>query len=117
MFYQSVVSSSLFYGVVCWGGSIKQRDTQRLDKLIKKAASVIGAEQDSVVSVAERRTLNKLLSIMDNSSHPLHDLVTGQRSMFSERLLSMGCSTDRLWRSFLPRTIRLFNATLGRGRR
>ena len=60
-FYQSVVFSVLFYGVVCWGGSTTQRDTQRLDRLMKKASSVTGAEQDSVVSVADRRTLSKLL--------------------------------------------------------
>lgn len=72
-----MVASALFYGVVCRGGSAKQRDTQKLDKLIKKASSVIGfsAEQDSVVSVADRRAPHKLLSIVDNSSHPLHALV------------------------------------------
>lgn len=112
MFYNSVVASTVFYGVVCWGGNIRQRDTQRLDKLIKKAASVIGASQDFVVSVMERRTLAKLLSIMDNSSHPLHELLLRQRSSFSERLLSLSCSTDRLRKSFLPRAIRLFNASV-----
>lgn len=117
MFYQSVVFSTLFYGVVCWGGSIKQKDTQRLDKLIKKATSVVGAEQESVVSVADRRTISKLLSITDNSCRPLHKLVMGQMSSFSGRLLSLNCSTDRLWRSFLPRAIRLFNTTLERGGR
>lgn len=78
MFSQSVVASAFFYGVECWGGGAKQRDTRRLDKLIKKASSVIGAEQDSVASVADRTTLHKLLSIMDNSSHPLHKLVLGR---------------------------------------
>lgn len=116
LFYQSVVASALFYGVVCWGGNIRQRDTQRLDKLIRKASSVIGADQDSVVSVMERRTLEKLLSVMDNSSHPLHELVMRQRSSFSERLLSLSCSTDRLRKSFLPRAIRLYNSSnYGRG--
>lgn len=98
MFYESVVSGALFFGamVLCvWGEgrSTKLKDTQRLDKLINKATSAIGAEQNSV---AERRILNKLLSIMDNSN-PLHDLVMGQRSLF-----------------FLPMAIRLFNTTLGR---
>lgn len=86
-------------------------------RLIRKASSVIGADQDSVASVADRRTLSKLLSITDNSNHPLHELVEGQRSLFSGRLLSLNCSTDRLRKSFLPRAIRLYNISLGRGGR
>ena len=44
MFYQSVVSSVLFYAVVCWGGNARQRDTVRLDRLIRRAGKVTGAE-------------------------------------------------------------------------
>ncbi|KAI3364558.1 hypothetical protein L3Q82_011340, partial [Scortum barcoo] len=44
MFYQSVVASVLFYTVVCWGGSISKKDTSRLDKLIRRAGSVVGHE-------------------------------------------------------------------------
>ncbi|KAI3377600.1 hypothetical protein L3Q82_008766 [Scortum barcoo] len=72
MFYQSVVASVLFYTVVCWGGSISKKDTSRLDKLIRRAGSVVGTKLDSLVTVAESRTLDKLLDIMDNASHPLH---------------------------------------------
>ncbi|KAI4889895.1 hypothetical protein NFI96_003216 [Prochilodus magdalenae] len=35
MFYRTVVSSCLFYAVVCWGGSIKKRDGICLDKLVR----------------------------------------------------------------------------------
>ncbi|KAI4873665.1 hypothetical protein NFI96_032777, partial [Prochilodus magdalenae] len=96
MFYQTVVASCLFYAVVCWGGSIKKRDEMRLDKLVRRAGSVVGVELDSVVKVAERRTLHKLLSIMDNDGHPLHTIIMDRRSKFSGRLLSQSCSTDRL---------------------
>lgn len=47
MFYQSVVASVLFYAAVCWGGSIRHKDTRRMDKLDKKAGSVIGARLDT----------------------------------------------------------------------
>ncbi|KAI4895043.1 hypothetical protein NFI96_016161 [Prochilodus magdalenae] len=100
MFYQTVVSSCLFYAVVCWGGSIKKRDEMRLDKLVRRAGSVVGVELDSVVKVAERRTLHKLLCIMDDDGHPLHTIIMDRRSKFSGRLLSQSCSTDRLRRSF-----------------
>ncbi|KAI4883525.1 hypothetical protein NFI96_005239 [Prochilodus magdalenae] len=88
MFYQTVVSSCLFYAVVCWGGSIKKRDEMRLDKLVRRAGSVVGVELDSVVKVAERRTLHKLLCILDDDGHPLHTTIMDRRSKFSGRLLT-----------------------------
>lgn len=102
MFYQSVVASVLFYAVVCWGGSSKKRDTGRLDRLVRRAGSVVGTELDSLVTVAERRTLDKLLSILDNTHHPLHDTFTRQRSVFTVRLLSQSSSTNRLKNFRLP---------------
>ncbi len=84
MFYQSVVASILFYTVVCWGGSTSKRDSFRLDKLIRWAGSVVGVKLDSLVTVAEKRTLDKLLDIMDDASHPLHTVIINQRSLFSD---------------------------------
>ena len=103
MFYQSVVASVIFYAVVCWGGSSKKRDSARLDRLVKRAGSV--------VTVAERRTLDKLLSILDNAHHPLHNTFIRQRSVFSGRLLSQSCFYNRLRNSFVPLAIRLYNSS------
>ena len=66
IFYQSVVASALFFAAVCWGGSI----TSRLNKLIKKAGSVIGIKLDPFEAVVERRTLNRLLTIMEDNPPP-----------------------------------------------
>ncbi|KAI3376754.1 hypothetical protein L3Q82_000356 [Scortum barcoo] len=110
MFYQSVVASVLFYTVVCWGGSISKKDTSRLDKLIRRAGSVVGTKLDSLVTVAEARTLDKLLDIMDNASHPLHTVISNQRSLFSERLLLPKCRTNRLKNSFVHQAITLYNS-------
>ena len=117
MFYQSVVASVLFYAVVCWGGSIKKRDAGRLDMLVRRAGAVVGTELDCLTTVAERKTLSRLLTILDNVHHPLHSTVNRQKSIFSGRLLSLSCSSDRLRKSFVPRAIQLYNATQkGRGR-
>ncbi|KAI3373990.1 hypothetical protein L3Q82_022555 [Scortum barcoo] len=82
IFYQSVVASALLYAVVCWGGSLKKKDAARLDKLVRKAGSVVGTELDSLTSVAERRTLNRLLSIIDNPKSS-----TAQRHLQAEEQL------------------------------
>lgn len=112
MFYQTVIASILFYAVVCWGGSIKRRDATQLDKLVRKAGSVVGAELDTLTSVAEKRFLRKILSILDNVHHPLHQTISRQRSSFRDRLLSLPCSIDRLRKLFVPQAIWLFNSSL-----
>ncbi|KAK7883856.1 hypothetical protein WMY93_026979 [Mugilogobius chulae] len=56
MFYQSIVSSVLFYAVVCWGGSARKRDTQKLNRIIRRVGSVVGLGLDSVEKVVEQRT-------------------------------------------------------------
>lgn len=77
---------------------------------------MIGMKLDTLVVVAERRTLDKLLDIIDNVSHPLHTIISTQRSRFSGRLLLPKCRTNRLKDSFVPHAIRLYNSSLG-GRR
>ncbi|KAI4898937.1 hypothetical protein NFI96_007064 [Prochilodus magdalenae] len=108
-FYQSVVASAIFYSVVCWGNSINKTAINKLNKLVKKAGSVIGLKLDTLEVVAEKRTLNKLLAVMDNASHPLHCAVGKQRSTFSGRLRQLRCAKECRFRSFLPTAIRLYN--------
>ncbi|KAI4896520.1 hypothetical protein NFI96_029536, partial [Prochilodus magdalenae] len=108
-FYQSVVASAIFYSVVCWGNSINKTAINKLNKLVKKAGSVIGLKLDTLEVVAEKRTLNKLLAVMNNAFHPLHCAVEKQRSTFSGRLRQLRCAKERRVRSFLPTAIRLYN--------
>src|SRR4029434_10773142 len=108
---QSVVASVLFYAVVCWGGSMKKRDAGRLDTLVRTARALVCEELDCLTSVAKKRTLSSLLTILDNGHHPLHSTLNGQRSIFSGRLLSLSCSSDRLRKSFVPSAIQLYIAT------
>ncbi len=93
-----------------WGSS-RKRDATRLDKLVRKAGWVVGGVLDSLTWVAERRILSKFLSILDNVHHPLHSTIPRQKSTFSDRMLSVSCSTERL-RMLFPQAIRLFNSSL-----
>lgn len=111
MFYQSVVASSLFYAVLCWGSGAKVKHTNQLNKLIKKASSIIGEELVPLEVVAEKRIMSKLLTILDNTSHPLHDVFVNLRSNFSWRLIPPRCKSERYRKSFVPTAIRLYNAS------
>jgi len=111
LFYQSVVASVLHFAIVCWGSSIGAGDTSRLNKLVRKAGSIIGCQLEHLEQVVERRTLKKLVSILDNPDHPLHHLLQGQRSTFSRRLLTLRCHKERYRRTFLPTAMRLYNSS------
>ena len=62
-FFDTVVASAFFSGVVYWSSSISTADRKRLDKLIRSANSVLGFPLDSVQVVGERR-ITKLSSMM-----------------------------------------------------
>ena len=108
-FNDSVVASAIFYAVVCWGYGSSERDRKRLNKLVKRAGSVLDCPLDSIEEVGERRMLVELMSIMDNPSHPLHETVEALSSSFSNRLLHPRCQKESYRRSFIPTAERLFN--------
>ncbi len=77
------------YAAVFWGRSVRARDANKLHKLDKKADSVVGggAELDSLEAVAEKRMLSKLVSMLNNISRPLHDMLVEKKSVLSQRLI------------------------------
>ncbi|TWW55087.1 hypothetical protein D4764_09G0001360 [Takifugu flavidus] len=99
-FYDSVVASVIFYAVVCWSCGSSERDRKRLNKLVRRAGSVLDCSLDSIDGVGERRMLAKLTSIMDTPSHPLHETVGALSSSFSSRLLHPRCKRERYRRLF-----------------
>ena len=95
IFYPSHMASATSFAAICWGSSIRASDSRRLNKLMKKAGSVLGTALEPRESVVERRMLHKLLNIMDNTIHPLRNLRVRQQSVFSWRLLWLSCNKDR----------------------
>ena len=80
MFYHAMMASVIFFAVVCWGGNILKADSNKLDKLVKKAGSVVGLNLDKLVTVAKSRLRRKFFSIWENTNHPLHPTLAGQAS-------------------------------------
>ncbi|KAI3361751.1 hypothetical protein L3Q82_002094 [Scortum barcoo] len=68
------------------------------NRLIKRASSVCGCPLDSIEVMGERRALAKLSTIMDNTSHPLHQTVGALSSSFSNRLRHPRCRKERFHR-------------------
>ena len=109
MFYQSVVESTILFAAVSWGAGIKAKDSNRLNKLIRKAESVVGTKLVTLEEVVETRILTKLLLFMNNPSHPLHNTLDKLKSSFSNRFIQPRCTKERYRKSFLPTAIRLYN--------
>lgn len=53
--------------------------------------SVVVIELDSAGTEAEGRTLEKLLTKLDNTQHHLYGRIISQRSAFRDRLLTPPC--------------------------
>ena len=90
------------------------KDAKRLNKLVKRAGSVLGAGLDPLETVMERSTRNKMRAIMDNASHPLHQTFDDQKSDRKDMFRSFPSRNDRLKFTFVPTAIRLFNSTASR---
>lgn len=108
-FYASVVSSVILYGITCWGGGLVEREKNKLNKLIKKAGSVVGCVFPTIDDIAQVRMTDKLINMMNHECHPLYDLVHACESSFSSRLIQPRCYKERYRRSFLPTAIRFYN--------
>ncbi|KAI3373383.1 hypothetical protein L3Q82_021933, partial [Scortum barcoo] len=75
-----------------------------LNRLIKRARSVCGCPLDSIEVMGERRALAKLSTIMDNTSHPLHQTTVGAlSSSFSNRPQTPKLANQRA--RIMPKTI------------
>ena len=89
------------------GVNVNAAGAGKLNKLVRKAGSVVGASLDSLEVVAEQR--RRLHAIMGNHTHPLNNELMGMRSTFSHRLVPPRQSTKRFGQSLVPTAIRLHN--------
>lgn len=88
------MASAAFHTVVCWGGRSRERDRKRLDKLFKRAISVLDCPLDSIEEMYDRM-LAKLSSVIYNTSHPLLETVGALSGPLSTRLLQPQCEEER----------------------
>ena len=96
--------------MTCWGGNLTKHDSGRVDKLIKKAGGVIGRTQDTLDSLYDRRTKNKLTNILNDETHPLRPDFDELTIARSGRFRVPKARTARYSRSFVPRAISGFNS-------
>ena len=114
VFYSSVISSVLSFGLTCWGGNLTKRDTGRLNKVIRKAGGIIGRTQDDLDTLYDRRTTKKLTVILNDKTHPLRRDFDSLKQDRSNRFRLPVIKTNRYSNSFIPSVIRKHNEKVGR---
>ena len=109
VFYQSILASVMFYAVVCWGNGLKIEDKNKINKLIRKAGSIIGVMPDSLEMILDQRMGQKLRRIMNNVNHPMQTVFNALKSSFSDRLLMpTPLNTERFRMSFVPAAAKVY---------
>ena len=88
-----------------------QDDRGRVDKLIRKAGGVIGKKQDTLDTLYDRRTKNKLTDILNDETHPLRQTFDSFKIVRSGRFRVPKAKTDRYAKSFVPMAISKFNVS------
>ena len=117
IFYSSVISSIMSFGITCWGGNMTETDKQRVNKQIRRAGRIVGREQDDLETMYSRQLTKKLTSVLADSTHPLYPEFDSRRVERSGRFRAPAGRTDRYRHSFIPTAIQAHNKQLGRQRR
>lgn len=108
-FYDSVVSSVILYSATSWGGGLLEKEKNKLNKLIKKAGSVVGSVLPTFEVIMQDRMIGKLYTMINHDCHPLNEIVRDFMSTHSLRLIHPRCYRERYRKSFFPTAIRLYN--------
>ena len=109
MFFTSVVNSVLTFGLICWGGNISKQDKGRLDGVIRKAGRVVGVQQHDIDTLIDKRTTDKMNVILSDRTHPLRPEYDNRFLERSGRYRAPKTRTVRHAKSFIPRSISLYN--------
>ena len=109
MFYTSMVSSVITYGICCWGGNACEQDKDMINKIIKKSSKIIGKQQNYIDTLLQQRDTAKMRCIIQDITHPLYDEYDKRLIHRSGRHRVPIAKTNRYSRSFIPRSISSMN--------
>ncbi|KAK2185363.1 hypothetical protein NP493_239g07019 [Ridgeia piscesae] len=97
-FSRAVIESVLIFSITVWFGSITQKETLRLNRVVKTASRIIGTDLLSLEILYQQRLLGRASLISHDSSHPAHGLY--ERLPSSRRFRSIKTRTNRFSTSF-----------------
>ena len=79
-FYQAAVESVVTYNCLCFYGNLREADKNRLKKVTKTAAGIVGGPVKDLGAINEQRTVKRARRILRDTQHPMHSVLADQRS-------------------------------------
>ena len=114
-FYRCTIESVLTGCITVWFGNVTVQDSKQLQRIVKRAAKIIGTELPQLHTIYNTRCKKKTENILKDSSHPAHSLFYLLPS--KKRYQSITSHTTRLSNSFYAQAIRLLNKEMKARRR
>ena len=100
IFYRAVIESLLTFSITVWFGSITQKETLRLNRVVKTASRIIGRDLPNLETLYQQRLFERATLISQDASHPAHNLFEPLPSI--RRFRSIKTRTNRFSTSFSP---------------
>lgn len=108
LFYNANIQSLISFGISCWGGSALQKDKEKINKLIRRAAKITEVPLPTIDMLYEEIVTKKAINIINDPAHPLNaEFILSNRK---NRILQHKCRTNRYLNSFVPNATKLLNA-------
>ena len=111
LFYNSVVSSVLVYGLSGWFEACTEQQKKKVSKFQRQTCKITNEEVHASVetpsNVYKQKCISLITKIVNDKDHYLHNLIT---VLPHGHLRAIKCTTERSRKTFLPVAVKLFNA-------
>ena len=89
-------------------------DKKRIDSIIRQAGRILGDDQFTIYSSYQRYIGEKLNTVLNDTTHPLHADLISAIIPRSGRMRLPYAATNRHKSSFIPQCIKIFNDRFNR---
>ena len=108
-FYRTTIESVITSSIMVWYGNSTKKDRKKLDRIVKTAGRIIGAELTPVASLFLARARTRARKIVMDKVHPANYLFRLLPS--GKRFGRIKTGTDRFKDSFYPTAVSILNGS------
>ena len=106
-FYRSTIESVLTFSISVWYGGLNQRQRNKMDRVVRTASKIVGAELPSLAAIYVQRVKARARKITADCSHPACSLF--QMLPSGGRYRVVRARTNRLRNSFFPKAVTILS--------
>ena len=105
--YHAFVLSVLSFSMVCWFGSLSEKERKRLNGIVRVCGKIVGNNQQTLEHLYRVKSADKAAKIKSDPAHVLSLLFQVLPS--GRRLRHPKCRTKRFQNTFIPQAIAFLN--------